>query len=126
MVEEVRKIQSATETAKAFKTILERLKNPITEEIPCKKYGCLECKHFQRTEGYDQQWGRFGFFYYKCKKQPNRNMHNYENRYDIFDIEPDYSPHFYNNKVKGECPYFEQGGNELIYMSEKEKAKCIY
>ena len=122
----MRKIQSATETTKAFKTILERLKNPIKEEVPCKKYGCLECKHFQRTEGYDQQWGRLGFFYYKCKKQPNRNMYNYENRYDIFDIEPDYSPHFHNNKAKGECPYFEHGENELIYMSEKEKAKCIY
>ena len=117
-----------SEIGKALKIISDRLKNTdaYTDDRPCKKYGCLECKHFQRKEGYDQQWGRFAFFYYKCKKQPDRNMYNNDNNYTIFDIEPDYNPNFHYDKAKGECPYFEQGKNELVYMSEKEKNECIF
>lgn len=117
-----------SEIGKALKIISDRLKNTdaYADDRPCKKYGCLECKHFQRKEGYDQQWGRFAFFYYKCKKQPDRNMYDHDNTYTIFDIEPDYSPYFHYDKAKGECPYFEQGKNELVYMSEKEKNECIF
>lgn len=111
----------------ALKLMLKRLQNCTEiDNSPCKKYGCLECKYYQRKEGYDQEWGRFGFFYYKCLKQPNRNMYDKENTYSIFDIEPDYSPYFHYDKAKGKCPYFEQGDNELVYMSEEEKNKCLY
>ena len=65
-------------------------------------------------------------FLINVKKQPDKNMYDYDNNYSIFDIEPDYSPHFYYDKAKGECPYFERGKNELIYMSEKEKSSYIY
>ena len=117
-----------SEIGKAFKKVSDRLRNADAnaDDRPCKKYGCLECKHYQREEGYDHQWGRFAFFYYKCKKQPDRNMYDYDNKYTIFDIEPNYSPHFHYDKAKGECPYFEQGENELVYMSVKEKNKCIF
>ena len=53
-------------------------------------------------------------------------MYDHDNTYTIFDIEPDYSPYFHYDKAKGECPYFEQGKNELVYMSEKEKNECIF
>ena len=114
----------------ALKLLLERLKNAPNskpdDNKACKTYGCLQCKNYQKKEGYDQEWGRFGFFYYKCKKQPNRDMCNSESTHTIFDIEPDYSPNFHYEKAKGECPYFERGNNELIYMSDKEKEECIY
>lgn len=120
----------AKEAGRALKLLSEKLNKIVNTDFknkePCKSYGCLECKHFQREEGYDQQWGMFGFFYYKCKKQPDRNMYNHDNTYSILDIEPDYNPNFHYDKAKGECPYFERGENELIYMSEKEKKKHIY
>lgn len=107
---------------KALKIISERLNAIRQENSHHETYGCLVCKHFQKREVYDQEWGRFGFFYHKCKKQPNRNiMYNYRNMYDISDIEPNYNSNFYNHVVKGECSYFERGENELVYMSEKEK-----
>ena len=113
-----------SEIGEAFKVIAKRLKNYKTDDAPCEKYGCLDCKHFQREQGYDYAHGMFGFYHHKCKKQPNRNMNIIENTYDIFDIKPDYSPHFHYENAKGECPYFECGENELIYMSEKEKQGC--
>lgn len=107
---------------KALKIISERLNTLQQENSHHETYGCLVCKHFQRREVYDQEWGRFGFFYHKCKKQPNRNIiYNYRNMYDISDIESNYNPNFYNHVVKVECSYFERGENELVYMSEKEK-----
>lgn len=110
---------------KALKELCDRLKNKeeYVGDKPCEEYGCLACRHFQREEGYDQGWGAFAFFYFKCKKQPDRNMYKHDNQYTIFDIKPDYSPNFYYDKAKGKCPYFEQGENELIYMSEEEKLK---
>ena len=32
----------------------------------------------------------------------------------------------YYDKSKDECPYFERGENELIYMTEKEKRQFKY
>jgi len=118
-----------TDICKALKLISERIVNTnfndYCENETCKPYGCLECKNFRRQEGYDQQRGSFSFLYFKCKKQPDRDMHNYDNTYNIFDIEPDYSSYFHYDKSKGECPYFERGENDLVYMSEKEKRKSI-
>lgn len=112
----------AVSVGKALKTTLERLNAFRQENSHCKTYGCLVCKHFQRREGYDQEWGRFGFFYFKCKRQPNKDMtYNCRNMYNILDIEPGYNPNFYNHAAKGKCPDFERGDNELVYMSEKEK-----
>lgn len=127
-LQSMEKILSGEKVGKALKTISTRLKdiNMDTDKEDCKEYGCLNCKHYQREEGYDQQWGHFAFFYSKCKKQPDRNMYDHDNRYTIFDIEPDYSPHFHYDKAKGECPYYEEGENELVYMSEKEKNKIVY
>ena len=109
---------------KALRELLDRLNNierRVDNEV-CEKYGCLECRHFQRKEVYDQEWGRFAFFNFKCKRQPGRNMYDHNNHYTIFDINPDYSPYFHYDKAKGECPYFEQGENELIYMPDEDKA----
>lgn len=94
----------------AFKILLGRLRKSDLSPKKTERsegYGCLECKHYQRREVYNQQWGMFQFGQFKCKKQPNRNMMFHEN-------------HYYD-KSKGECPYFERGENELIYMTEKEK-----
>ena len=108
--------ENGERVGKALKTILTRLKdiNINTEKEDYKEYGCLNCKHYQRQEGYDQQWGIFAFFYCKCKKQPDINI------YTDLDIDPNY------DKAKGECPYYEQGKNELIYISEEEKNRIIY
>ena len=84
------------EVGKAFKVIAERLRNPDNfKDEPCKTYGCLSCKNYHCTQGYDYEWGRFVFLNYECKKQPERNMYDYDNTYSIFDIEPDYSPYFH-------------------------------
>lgn len=128
--EEINKILkpmlNPTEIGMSLKSISNRLKNmDFYKSEPCKTYGCSECKHFQKEEGYDQGRGWFGFLYYKCKKQPDRNMYNRDNIYDIFDIEPDYNLNFHYDKAKGECPYFERGENELIYMTDEEKKECI-
>lgn len=110
---------------KALKIISERLNTLQQENSHHETYGCLVCKHFQRREVYDQEWGRFGFFYSKCKRQPNKDMtYNCRNMYNILDIEPGYNPNFYNHAAKGKCPDFERGDNELVYMSEKEKEEC--
>ena len=119
---------NGSDVGKSLKILIERLsklKNEPKPDNSHRDYGCLCCKNFCRQEGYDQQWGRFIFCYFKCKKQPIRNMYNHDNTYDIFDIEPDYSPNFHYNKAKGECPYFDRGENELVYMSEREKQKCL-
>ena len=52
-------------------------------------------------------------------------MYDNNNCYNIFDIEPDYSPYYHYDKAKGECPYFERGENKLIYMSEEEKLNIM-
>ena len=103
-------MEEAKSVGEAFKILLDRLRKTDLSPKETKRpegYGCLECKHYQRREVYNQQWGMFQFGQFKCKKQPERNMMFHENHY--FD------------KSKGECPYFERGENELIYMTEKEK-----
>ncbi len=108
-------IYDISKVGSALKTLLNRLKDSDffekTEISSCDTYGCLECKHYQRREVYNQQWGMFQFGQFKCKKQPDRNMMFHDN-------------HYYD-KSKGDCPYFERGENELIYMTEKEKRKYI-
>jgi len=122
-------IFSMGDVGKALKLISERILNTnyddYCENETCKPYGCLECKNFGRQEGYNQQRGSFIFQHFKCKKQTDRDMYNHDNTYNIFDIESDCSPYFHYDNAKGECPYFECSENDLVYMSEKEKRKCI-
>jgi hypothetical protein len=111
----------------ALKSICNKLRNTnwANSIEPCKTYGCLECKNFIRKEGYDQHRGCFAFFCSECKKQPDKNMNDFYNTYTILDIEPDYNPNFHYDAAKGECPYFEQGENELLFMTTEEKQYCI-
>lgn len=61
---------SSDEVGKAFKVIAERLRNPDNfKDEPCKTYGCLSCKNYHCTQGYDYEWGRVVFLNYECKKQ---------------------------------------------------------
>ncbi len=103
--------------------IIKREINMFTDTDPYKDYGCLKCKHFQRKQGYDQQWGRVLFLYFKCKMQPDRDMHIQDNRYDICDIKPFRYDNLHLNKPKGLCLYFERGENELIYMTKEERRR---
>lgn len=106
---------NASELGKAFKTLLNRIKKEAftsdCDDNSCERYGCLVCKHFQRSELYDQQWGNSYFGLFKCKKQPDKNMMLREN--------------YYHDRSVEKCPYFERGENELIYMSEREKKECM-
>lgn len=106
-------LHNANKVGKTFKILLNRIKKEAfssdCEGGSCDGYGCLECKYFQRREDYDYQWGMFKFCWFKCKKRPDRNMMFNEN--------------LYYDKTKCECPYFERGENELIYMTDREKKR---
>lgn len=98
---------SSPESAGAmFKVIAQRLRDvskmndyPPKPIVP---WGCLNCKHYVREEGYDQEWGRYAFFYHHCDK-------GLDDKYIV------------NGKDAPNPECFEEGEPTVIYMSEKEK-----
>ena len=86
---------------KAFRVVLDKLNeaNLSTNSHEC--YGCLACRHYQRREVYDEQWGMIRLGQFKCKVQPDRDMMLVENTY-----------------YDAQCPCFERGENEIIPMAE--------
>ena len=88
---------------KAIRVVLDKLNeaNLSTNTHEC--YGCFGCRHYQRREVYDEQWGMTRLGQFKCKVQPDRDMMLIENTY-----------------YDARCPYFERGENEIILNDKGE------
>lgn len=103
---------------RALKTIADRLKNiPVMPLANTEIYGCVGCRHFWSKETYDYQWGMWYFGEHRCKKQPNKGLMFSGDTYSNLDLDSSYS------LAKGECPYFERGQRELVYLTSEEKRK---
>lgn len=96
-------IINADKVGEALKLIIERISafedEPLTEEI---KWGCFYCKNYIREEGYNQQWGMYAFYRCYCSKGATED-------------------YLINNSNKENCKLFEEGENQFVYISEKEK-----
>lgn len=104
-------INKPEDVGKAFKLILERLREKDKEkhgnEEP--KHICTNCKYRNMEEGYDYQWGNFFVVKNWCGK--DRKL------MDIF-----YS-HGNDKHFSKPCKYFESGKGVYHKMSKKEKNK---
>lgn len=108
---EVLFINRVEEVGKAFKVILERLREIDKDECKNKdpKHICTNCKYRNMEEGYDQQWGRFFVVKNWCGKDRKLMDVFYSRGNDKHFSEP--------------CKYFESGEGIYHKMSEKEKRK---
>jgi hypothetical protein len=98
-------MQSSEEIGLAFREIINRIKNTNFDEVkePI-KWGCHYCKNYTREEGYNQQWGMYQFYNCYCNK-------GIKDEYII------------NDGKQSNCSEFEEGENNLVYMSDKEKRR---
>ena len=111
-------VYNMEDVGRAFKTIANRLKSVPT--LPLEKieaYGCLVCRHFWSKETYDYQRGMWYFGEHRCKKQLDKGLMLSDDTYSNLDLDFSY------NFAKGECPHFQKGQRELIYLTNDEKRK---
>jgi hypothetical protein len=96
---------------KAFKTILERLreanKEQNNEPLPI---NCCNCKYRHGEEYYDQQWGRFFCGHNWCDKDKK-----------LMDTGTYNSLHGEGHDFINNCQYYEEGNGQYDEIKDKRK-----
>ena len=98
-------MNSSEDVGKAFKTLLERLRNKQNDKPKEYPHTCHNCKFCIGQEGYDQQWGMTYCIHSWCEKGLMDSWEKGINHYTT------------------PCSEFEEGNGKYIKMTDREKRR---